>query len=319
MSYDESKELCRENWEEESNYLHINRSKKEIKEDMVVVMKAKTHLQKVFLKRNIFRTQKTLFTNKSREDLENSEEPASRKNQVEDLRLQDKIGNQNFHQNVKKLYEPPINTNKDASKNLTKTNTVTYINNKEALQNINQNVLELLELLKDKVIMAPYLAFPLVNVFKAENKTQFELISDQNSIEMNDFLINQSLPVALYSNLLTFRDTNRIFKLDGHLLKRMTNYNFNVGNSIPKDNKLINEFAKELKTDIKQKRRPINRDKFLTKLTKSPAVTPYGISTIFSTSDSNELCDKLKLLLQKKQAGNISKIIDEKSIAIADK
>ena len=44
MSYDEFKELCRKSWEEDYNYLCIDRSKKEIKEDIVFVMKAKKHI-----------------------------------------------------------------------------------------------------------------------------------------------------------------------------------------------------------------------------------------------------------------------------------
>ena len=55
------------------------------------------------------------------------------------------------------------------------------------------------------------------------------------------------------------------------------------------------------------------------KLFISPAVMAPGISTIFLPSDPNELCFRLKLLLQKKQAGNNSNIIDEKIIAIVDK
>ena len=37
---------------------------------------------------------------------------------------------------------------------------------------------------------------------------------------MNDFLINTGVPVTLYSNMLTFRDCNKPFKLDEDLLKR---------------------------------------------------------------------------------------------------
>ena len=44
MSYDEIKQLCRKAWEEEYNYLCIDRSKKEIWGDTVIVMKAKTHI-----------------------------------------------------------------------------------------------------------------------------------------------------------------------------------------------------------------------------------------------------------------------------------
>ena len=43
-----------------------------------------------------------MFAIKNREDLENLEELASLKSQVEDFRLQDKLGKQNFHHNIKK-------------------------------------------------------------------------------------------------------------------------------------------------------------------------------------------------------------------------
>ena len=49
-------------------------------------------------------------------------------------------------------------------------------------------------------------------------------------------------------------------------------------------------------------------------------VSASGVpKTIFSSSDPNEFCDRLKLLLQEKQAGNNSDIINEKIIAIVDK
>ena len=49
-------------------------------------------------------------------------------------------------------------------------------------------------------------------------------------------------------------------------------------------------------------------------------VSASGVSkTIFFSSDANELCDRLKLLLQKKHAGNNSDIINEEIVAIVDK
>ena len=41
--------------------------------------------------------------------------------------------------------------------------------------------------------------------------------------------------------------------------------------------------------------------------------------TSFLTSDPNELCLIIKILLQEKQAGNISNITDEEIVAVADK
>ena len=45
-----------------------------------------------------------------------------------------------------------------------------------------------------------------------------------------------------------------------------------------------------------------------------------GVSkTIFLSSDPDALCDRLKLLLQEKQAGNNSDIINDEIVAIVDK
>ena len=45
----------------------------------------------------------------------------------------------------------------------------------------------------------------------------------------------------------------------------------------------------------------------------------FGISTFLFPEIPNELCDKLKLRLQEKQAGNNFDIFNEEIIAIADK
>ena len=94
-------------------------------------------------------------------------------------------------------------------------------------------------------MIAPNLASSSINLFKPENRSQFRLIKALNSTKMNDFLINTSVPVNLYSKMLTFRDTNRNFKLYGDLSKTMTSYKFNVDPSKPQDKKTIYEFGKK--------------------------------------------------------------------------
>ena len=165
--------------------------------------------------------------------------------------------------------------------------------------------------MNDKGMIAPYPASSLVNVFKPENKGQFKQIKDQNSIRMNNFSINAGIPVSLYSNISTFTDSNKSFKLDGDLLETMTNYDFNVSRSNPEDQKLIYEFGKEMKFDIKQKGRKSNRDKSMIKLFKSHAIIASGTSNIkFLSSDPNKLCNSLKLLLHEQQAENFSYIVN---------
>ena len=103
-----------------------------------------------------------------------------------------------------------------------------------------------------KGLIAAYLASSSVSLFKPENRSQFNFGKDQSSIRMRDFLINTSVPVTRISNMLTFTDSNKSFKLDGDLFKTMTNYIFNVDHSNPQDRKLIYGFEKEMNFIINQ-------------------------------------------------------------------
>ena len=99
----------------------------------------------------------------------------------------------------------------------------------------------------------------------------------------------------------------------------MTNFEFNVSHSNPKGQELIYEFGKEMNFNIKQKGRKSDSDRSLIKLLKSPAIMASGISNIIIlSSDPDELCNRLKLFLQEKQAGNDSNILNEEIIAIVD-
>ena len=57
----------------------------------------------------------------------------------------------------------------------------------------------------------------------------------------------------------------------------------------------------------------------MVKLPKSPAIMASVTSTLFLSSTPDELCHRLKILLQKKHAGNISHLINEENFAIFDK
>ena len=64
------------------------------------------------------------------------------------------------------------------------------------------------------------------------------------------------------------------------------------------------------------------RDRKLIKLLNSPGlmVSASGVSkTIFLSSDPNELCDRLKLILQERHAGNNSDIINDEIVVKIDK
>ena len=163
--------------------------------------------------------------------------------------------------------------------------------------------------MNDRGILASYLMSPLSKLTNPENATQFKLVKDSNSNRVNDLKINKTIPITLYNNMLTFRDTGKEFELKGELLKMITNKNYNVNLANLQDKKIMYDFAKEMNFDTKALGNKSTRDRTLIKLLKSPdlMVSASGVSkTMFLSSDPNELCDRIKLLLQEKQAGNNS-------------
>ena len=258
-----------------------------------------------------------LYSIKDREDLEKLEELVSLQNQVKVVKLQDKLSEQNFHEDMKKVFEPVTKSLENTSESLTKAITQTSIKNNQAIENINNN---LLEIMNDRGILAIYLMSPLSRITNPENKSQFKLVKDSTSNRVNDLKINNSIPITLHNNLLTFRDTNKQFELKVDLLKMITNKNYNVNLASLADKKLMYDFAKEMHFDERRVGNKSTRDRTLIILLKSPAITASGVSkTIFLSSDANEICDRLKLLLQEKHAGNNSHIINDEIIAIIDK
>ena len=176
--------------------------------------------------------------------------------------------------------------------------------------------------MNDRGILASYLMSPLSEITNPENTTQFKLVKDSNSNRVNDLKINKAIPITLYNNMLTFRDTGEEFELEGELLKMIINKNYNVNLASLQDKKLMYDFAKALIFNTKALGKKSTRHRTLIKLLKSPGlmVSASGVSeTIFLTSDPNELCDRLKLVLQEKQAGINSDIINEEIVAIVDK
>ena len=257
-----------------------------------------------------------MFPIKDRQDLEKLTEAVSLQNEVKVVKLQDKLGEQNFHEDMKKVFEPVTKSLEKTSENLTKAITETSIKNNQAIDNINDN---LLEIMNDRGILATYLMSPLSTITNPENTSQFKLVKDSSSNRVNDLKINKKIPITLYGNMLIFRDTNKQFELKGDLLKMITSTKFNVDLASLSDKKLMYDFAKEMHFNSKASGNKSTRDRKLIKLLESPPIMASGITTIFLSENPNELCDRLKLLLQEKQAGNNSDIINQELVAIIDK
>ena len=258
-----------------------------------------------------------LYSIKNEEDLEKLNEAISLQNQVKEVRLQNKLGEQNYHENINKFFKPMTDEIKNTSEKITKTLTENSLNNNKAIENLNEKILELMN---DQGLIAPFLTSSLVEVFRKDNKSQFRLRKDPDSTKLNDFLIHGKIPVTIFSNMITFRDSDKTFKLEGDLLKVITNHKFNVDHSNQQDRKIIYKFAKEMNYDTKSTGRPSVRHSSMIRLLDQPAIMASGVSkTIILSSNPNELCDRLKLLLQEKHAGNNSNLIDQEIVAIVDK
>ena len=144
--------------------------------------------------------------------MEKLEELASLQNQVKAVRLQDKVGKQNFHEDMKKVFEPVTKSLEKTSQDITKTITEPAITNNKAIENLNT---KLLEILNDRGIIASYLLSPLSKFTNPKNTTQFKLVKVANSNRVNDLKINKTKPITLHDNLLTFRDTIKQIELKG--------------------------------------------------------------------------------------------------------
>ena len=217
---------------------------------------------------------------------------------------------------MKKFFEPVTKSLEKTSQDITKTIKETSTKNNQAIDNLND---KLLEILNDRGIRASYLLSPLSIVTNTEKKSQFNLLKDSNLNKVNDLLTHYTKTVISYNTLLTFRDTDKKFVLRGDLLKMITNRNYNVDHVNLSDKKILYEFAKEMNFDVKSTGSKNPRDGSLIGLLKSPAIMASGISTIFLSENHNEFCDRTKLLLEEKQSGNSSLLIDEEIVSIIDK
>ena len=176
--------------------------------------------------------------------------------------------------------------------------------------------------MNDRGILASYLLSPLSKITDPENTSQFNLIKHRNSNRVNDLLMHIRIPVTLYKNLLTFRDTGKEFELQGDLLKMITNKNFNVELASLSHKKIMYDFAKEKNFDIKAQVNKSTRDRNPIKVLKLPSlmISASGISnTLVLLCDLDKILARLTFLLQENHAGNNSNLFNKEILAIVDK
>ena len=92
-----------------------------------------------------------MYAIKNVDDLEKLNELVSLRSQVKAVRLQFKLGKQNFHEDMKKVFEPNTKSLEETSQDIIKTMTENSIKNNQALENLNN---KLLEMMNDRGILA---------------------------------------------------------------------------------------------------------------------------------------------------------------------
>ena len=212
--------------------------------------------------------------------MENLEQLVSSENQVKVVRLQDKLGQQNIHEDIKKTFELVTKSIKDVPEEVTKTATENSIKSNQAIENLNK---KLLEILNDRGILDTYLMSTLSKITNPESSSHFELIKDSNSKRVIDLEINKTKPITLHDNLLTFRHAGREFELQGDLLEMITNKIYKADVASLSDKKLLYDLAEEMNLDLKAEGNKSTRDRTLTKLLKSPGlmVSASSVSKTF--------------------------------------
>ena len=216
---------------------------------------------------------------KNRDDLEKLDELVSSWSHVKALILQNKLGKQNFHEETKKVIEPITKTNKEVSEDIPKTITVTSEENDNALANLKN---KLLEKTNKWGKLACYLPSSLSKITNPEHTCQFKLVKDPDSNRVNDLLINKRIPVIPYDNLLTFRDTDKKLKIQGYLLKMITNKNKNADLTNLPDKTLMYDFPRKTSFDEKALGDKSTWDKSLKRLLQSPAIIALGFQQYFN-------------------------------------
>ena len=182
------------------------------------------------------------------EDLEILNELVSLQIEVQALRLQDNLGKQNFHEELKEVFERVIKSIEDTSEDVTKTITEISIQNNKALNTLND---KLLEILNDRGVITTYLSSLSYKITNPNHTRHFKLGKNPDSYRVNDFLIKITIADTLFDNLLTFCDTNNYFELKGEILKMIIDRNFNLHLVELPDKKLMFDFAKEMYFDEK--------------------------------------------------------------------
>ena len=79
-----------------------------------------------------------LYSHEIKDDLQKLNESSLLESQVKAVRLQNKLGEENFHEDLKKVFEPVANSIKDVSDEVLKTMTEHSNKNNKPIENLKE-------------------------------------------------------------------------------------------------------------------------------------------------------------------------------------
>ena len=144
MKNDEFEKMCQKAWSERFNYLCIDMTKNENENKYCIFNENKTHTKNVFAKVKLFKSFKCCFQLKTEKIQKIETRLVSLENQVKVVKLQHKFGKQSFHEDMKKDFEPVTKSLENTSQDITKTVTEASIKNNQAIENLNNKLLEIM-------------------------------------------------------------------------------------------------------------------------------------------------------------------------------
>ena len=118
----------------------------------------------------------------------------SLQNQIKTLRVQDKYGKQNFHEDMKKVFETVTKPIKDVFEDVKKPMKVTSEENNKAIADLKEKVVEVLN---NTGVKTSCLVSLLLKITSPEHTSQLKLVKDSNSNRVNDLLIKNNTSHAV--------------------------------------------------------------------------------------------------------------------------
>ena len=129
-----------------------------------------------------------LFSIKKRDDLEKKQVSINTKPN-QSFGIKDKLGKQNYHEVVKKVFEPFTKSNKDDPENITKTITKESKKKDKAIADLNN---KLSDIMIDWSISASYFLSLLFEITNRKETSQYQPVMDPDSNGVKDLFLKST-------------------------------------------------------------------------------------------------------------------------------